>query len=67
MRRRILRWLRAVFPHWSWVVTLVVVVQLMASIAAAWQGKDPLQRPDDSNFGCLVAFGGAFEPGDTRP
>lgn len=59
MRRRILRWLRAVFPHWSWVVTMVVVVQLMASIAAAWQGKDPLQRPDDSNFGCLVSFGGA--------
>lgn len=57
MRRRIIRWLRAVFPYWSAVLILIFGAQAWISIETAWQGKDPLQRPDHARFAYLLTFG----------
>lgn len=57
MKRRIIHWLRAVFPHWSLVIAVIFFVQTWVFIESAWHGKDPLQRTASDNIGPLLAFG----------
>lgn len=59
MRRRIIRWLRAVFPHWGTVLITIFGIQAWISTESAWQGRDPLQRPDYARLGSVLAFGAA--------